>query len=242
MKIISLIPLTRGTGITQYIASFAMIEKDKLMILNLDKYTTLGDVLHVDKVNQFVHIFTNQSNTKMSLEAQTALYFTRFNNIFISLSHFDIETDTLQIDPIVEQIRRCLPNYKAKYLLVNYPYKLNTIEVNQVVQKSTCTLLFSDFSCEVQSAISSILENNHISRNLLGLVIAASENMSFTFSQLQDKLKFEPIEVFGVVPYNLLFARATINKKVVLEFDDTISAALEKLWVKIKSKTVYLVN
>jgi hypothetical protein len=41
MKIISLIPLTSGTGICHYISSFAKIEMDEVAILDLADQTSL---------------------------------------------------------------------------------------------------------------------------------------------------------------------------------------------------------
>jgi len=98
MKIISLIPLSSGTEIYHFISSFAMIEKDEMVILDLSNEPILVNMLKAEQVFRY----GNNSIENMSESEYMKKYRTRFNNKLIAkATHLSGVSKNIRIDKIL---------------------------------------------------------------------------------------------------------------------------------------------
>ena len=217
MKIISLIPLTSGTGICHYISSFAKIEMNEMAILDLDSNSILRDMLKAENTRIFGNDTSDNESDKYHLKVHT----TRFNNKLITrTAHSPGAFKNVRLENMLEYFISRLTNENFSYLIIHYPYKYHDSSIDRIIATSDYTVLFSVYTLEAKLAMKDILSRQ-----------------SIEITRQKVKLHTQQIEQFGEIPYNLIFQLATIQKKVLLEFgDNALSDSIVKLWEWTKSK------
>lgn len=234
MKIISLIELTRGTGISQYLSSFAMIEKENLMIIDTNKHTILEDLLGITTTSKEISRYAkyNYFNNKNCYELE--IFFCRFHNLYIRSLQLSEKPDVDLTINIVAYIKSLSSFKNCKYLIVYFPFRNYSSDINQIVSNFDYSVIFCDSKPLIKSELIKHLEIIAERRKYIGFVYTKSEENSQYPIESESIL----IKTLGILPYNLLIQNATINNKVFLEIDGKNRHAntIREVWNKIKSK------
>lgn len=228
MKTISLIPLTRGTGINHYACSFAMIEKDNVVILDLTNDSILLDMLRADEVYRFGNIsFENIPGNE-----HIKRYRTRFNNKLIRIAkHSSGNSINKYVNTIREFFIEQFKNEDFSYLIIYCPYL--DISIDNIAACSDYNVLFSNYTIDTGLALKNGFKE--LPLNKCGILLSGAEDKNFSKEDFKEELNKSQIKLFGEIPYNFFFQLATIQKRVLLELNDkTLSESVLKLWQWIK--------
>lgn len=227
-------PLTLGTGICHFVSSFAMIEKDKVAILDLDNNSILEEILKSEQV----YSNENSRNKEVFNNYHLEEYTSRFGNkIFAKTANSKIDN----YNELIETMASCLSKENVQYLILYYPYEYQGFSDYHFLVNSDYTVFFSDYTFEAKLAMKNILSRQ--ANGKYGMVLTKPEYVNFCITQAKEELNECEIQLFGEIPYSLLFHLASIQKKVVLEFNDgALPELITALWEWIKSNKSSTVN
>ncbi len=234
MKILSLIELTRGTGICQYLSSFAMIERENLMILDTNQYSVLEELMGITdasvKTNRFAKYEYCNNDNIYDME----IFFCRFHNLYGRSVQFSEKPDVEHVNNLATYIKTQNSLKNCKYLLVYFPFCDDLNAIQQIISNSDYAVVFSDGTPEIEAELVQHINTLPEKENCVGLVRTKADNAYAHFTELES-LQIEPL---GVLPYNLIIQNATIRNKVFLEIDDQNEQGktIRAVWVKIKSR------
>lgn len=234
MKTLSMIELTRGTGISQYLSSFAMIERENLIILDTNKHSILESLLGItptlEETNKYAKF--NYFNNKNCYELE--IFFCRFHNLYIRSLQFPEKPGIQLIKNVIAYIKSLNSLKNCNYLIVYFPFGNYLNEIKQIISGSDYSVVFSEGKPLIETELKSYLESAPESRKRLGFVYTKTEENCENIIE-SESIHHKPL---GILPYNLLIQNATINHKVVLEIDEgnCHGNTIKEVWNKIKGK------
>lgn len=143
MKILSLIELTRGTGISQYLSSFAMIEGENVMILDTNKHSILDGLLGIDDTSTQNNRYGKHSycNNKNCYEMD--IYFGRFHNLYLRCLQFTEQPSVDLINNMAQSIKAHSSFRNCRYLLIYFPFRDDFNGIKEIISNSDYSVIFS---------------------------------------------------------------------------------------------------
>jgi len=225
MKTIMLIPLITGTGVVHFISSFAMIEKDKMAIIDFDCHSILKETLLGNVV------------THKSSEIKDTLEFisTRFNNLLISFPNKNLSINHFKRKLFLDALKNYSMTRNAEFLIINYPYLCKDDLLIKMMEHSDYVVFLGDYSFEANSALKEIL--NASSECQFGMILSRPEKSKNSIEKVMDEIEINKMKFIVEIPYSLKFQLAAIQKKVLLELDDNyLSETIMRCWEKVKQK------
>ena len=228
MKTITLIPLTIGTGIGHFISSFAMIERNNMAIIDFDYHSIVKEILLEDEIN---HITTEGMQT---LDFAT----TRFNNSLISFSSDKLNKENFRSVFSLDIIRGNFLIRNTEFLIIHSPFKLDDKTPCSLMEYSDYVVFFGDYSLESKLALTKIIST--CSKSQFGIILSKFEDSTISSETLLDDAGFNQVKLIANIPYSLKFQLATIQKKAILELDDTgLCKIIIDSWEKIKTAVYF---
>ncbi|MCW3789490.1 hypothetical protein [Plebeiibacterium sediminum] len=224
MKTITLIPLTIGTGISHFISSFAMIERNNMAIIDFDYHSIVKEILLEDEVNYI----TTEYMQKLDFAN------TRFNNSLMSFPSDKLNKENFRREFSIDILRGNFLIKNTAFLIIHYPIRLDDNILFSLMEYSDYVVFFGHYSLKSKLTLTKFIST--CSKSQFGIILSKSEDLTISSETLLDDPGFNRVKLIADIPYSLKFQLATIQKKAILELNDKgLCKTIIDSWEKIKT-------